>query len=123
VWNAGFVVRPGHIFLLVTLDKRGKASEFQYRDHFVSPTVFQWESQNRTRQSGKHGKLIRGHAEQGIPVHLFVRKVSKTPAGGASPFVYCGDVKFVSWEGEKPIKVQWQLPAAVPEWLLGELRP
>ena len=22
IWNAGFVVRPGHIFLLVTLDKK-----------------------------------------------------------------------------------------------------
>jgi superfamily II DNA or RNA helicase/HKD family nuclease/diadenosine tetraphosphate (Ap4A) HIT family hydrolase len=82
VWNVGFVVRPGHAFLLVTLDKRGKASEFQYRDHFVSPTEFQWQSQNRTRRSGKHGKLISGHGKQGIPVHLFVRRSGKMPAGG-----------------------------------------
>jgi hypothetical protein len=29
IWNAGFVVRPGHVFLLVTLDKSGKSSDFQ----------------------------------------------------------------------------------------------
>src|SRR5262249_42174028 len=51
VWNSGFVVRPGHVFLLVTLDKSGKGADFQYRDHFLSPTLFQWESQNRTRQA------------------------------------------------------------------------
>jgi hypothetical protein len=31
IWNAGFVKRPGHIFLLATLDKSGHGSEFQYR--------------------------------------------------------------------------------------------
>ena len=36
IWNAGFVKRPGHIFLLVTLDKSGHGSEFQYKDHFIS---------------------------------------------------------------------------------------
>ena len=77
VWNAGFVVRPGHIFLLVTLDKGGKAESFRYRDRFLSPTVFQWESQNRTRPGDAHGQAVREHAGRGIAVHLFVRRASK----------------------------------------------
>ena len=50
IWNAGFVKRPGHIFLLVTLDKSGHGSEFQYKDHFISRSEFEWQSQNRTAQ-------------------------------------------------------------------------
>jgi hypothetical protein len=37
--------------------------------------------------------------------------------------VFCGDVEFVEWEGEKPITVRWQLSEPVPERLLGELVP
>ncbi len=128
VWNAGFVVRPGHIFLLVTLDKSGKGSDFQYRDHFLSPTLFQWESQNRTRREDAHGQLIRSHKEQGIPVHLFIRKTAKQAGKGAAPFMYCGNVDFVDWEGEKPITVRWKVPEPVPkrlheEFQAGDERP
>jgi hypothetical protein len=35
--------------------------------------------------------------------------------------VYCGDVQFVEWRGEKPIIVQWKLPEAVPARLHGDL--
>jgi hypothetical protein len=121
IWNAGFVVRPGHIFLLVTLDKSGKTPAFQYRDRFLSPDVFQWESQNRTRQADGHGQLIRHHRERDTAVHLFVRKTSKMVGGGSAPFVYCGDVEFVDWEGENPITVRWRLPEATPEPLRAEL--
>jgi hypothetical protein len=120
IWNVGFVVQPGHVFLLVTLDKSGKVSDFQYRDHFLSPMVFQWESQNRTRQADKNGRLISGHKERAIPVHLFIRKTAKIAGVGAAPFVYCGDVEFVDWEGEKPITVRWRLPAELPEKLRQE---
>jgi hypothetical protein len=43
--------------MLVTLDKGGKAESFQYRDRFLFPTVFQWESQNRTRLEGVPERL------------------------------------------------------------------
>jgi hypothetical protein len=51
-----------------------------------------------------------------------VRAQKKLPGGGAAPFVYCGDVTFVSWEGDRPITVRWALPAPVPERLRRELR-
>jgi superfamily II DNA or RNA helicase/diadenosine tetraphosphate (Ap4A) HIT family hydrolase/HKD family nuclease len=115
IWNAGFVVRPGHIFLLVTLSKKGKSTEFQYRDRFLSPTEFQWESQNKTAQDSAHGRLISTHQQQGIPMHLFVRATGKPAGGGPAPFVYCGDVEFAGWEGDKPITVRCQLPRALPD--------
>ena len=31
------------------------------------------------------------------------------------PFTYCGDLEFVTWEGEKPITVWWRMKEAVPD--------
>jgi hypothetical protein len=121
IWNVGYVKRDGHIFLLTTLDKTGHGSEFQYKDHFVDLTDFEWQSQNRTSQASGDGQDIRHHAQRGIPVHLFVRAQKKVAGGGSAPFVYCGDVAFVEWRGEKPITVRWRLPEPVPERLRGEL--
>ena len=122
IWNAGFVKRPGHIFLLTTLDKSGHGSEFQYKDHFISRSEFEWQSQNRTSQQSADGQDIREHAERGFAVHLFVRGQKKTPRGGAAPFIYCGDVRFVEWQNEKPITVRWKLPAEVPDGIWDSLR-
>ena len=83
--------------------------------------MFQWESQNRTRQGDARGQAIREHAARGIAVHLFVRRASKAD-GRSAPFVYCGDVRFRDWEGERPITVRWELAEGVPERLWEELQ-
>jgi superfamily II DNA or RNA helicase/diadenosine tetraphosphate (Ap4A) HIT family hydrolase len=123
-WNSGFVVitpeNPRHVVLLVTLHKGDMASQFQYGDHFLAPDMFQWQSQNRTKQSGKHGTLIRDHATLGVAVHLFVRAEKKRSGGAAAPFVYCGPVTFVEWEGDAPITVRWRLPQPLPARLITE---
>ncbi len=106
--RSGFIVRDGHMYLLVTLDKSGFAEEHKYGDRFLSGELFEWQSQNRTTQSGKHGQLIKGHRESGVTVHLFVRE-RKDVRGTALPYVYCGDLDFVDWEREKPITVRWRL--------------
>jgi superfamily II DNA or RNA helicase len=116
IWHSGFVPTPKHLFLLVTLEKEDLASEFHYADQFLGPDVFQWQSQNRTRQEGKHGKAIRNHGALGLTVELFVRR-AKRRGGGASPFLYCGPVSFLSWEGERPITVRWSLSEPVPQRL------
>jgi hypothetical protein len=53
-------------------------------------------------------------------VHLFVRRQSKI-TGRAAPFVYCGEVDFIEWEGERPITVRWQLREPLPQRLVAEL--
>ncbi len=125
-WNSGFVLvtpkNPKHVVLLVTLHKGDMASHFQYGDHFLSSDIFQWQSQNRTKQDGKHGMLIRDHVSLGVQVHLFVRAEKKRAGGTASPFVYCGPVTFMDWKGEGPITVQWRLDSALPQRFVEELR-
>ncbi len=116
VWNQGFVPQPPHLFLFVTLDKSGHPDEHKYADRFLSNTEFEWVSQNRTTQEGKHGQMIQNHRDQGLEVPLFVRKYSKT-LGKVTPFTYCGKLDFVSWAGEKPVTVQWKLQDPLPEHL------
>ena len=113
IWNVGFVVSPPHIFLLVTLTKEDMNPDHQYADHFLSSKEFNWQSQNRTTQKSKHGQMLREHGAMGIQVHLFVRPSKKT---GQKPtqFTYCGEVDFVSWEGNSPIAVRWRLREQVP---------
>jgi superfamily II DNA or RNA helicase len=116
-WNQGYVVDGDHIFLLVTLNKQGMAEEHQYEDRFLSKDRFQWLSQNRTRRSTPSGQKIANHENDGRKVHLFVRDKGKTPQGKAAPFVYCGDVTFIDWKGDKPITVTWKLDQPIKEAL------
>jgi superfamily II DNA or RNA helicase len=113
VWNSGFVKREGRLFLLVTLEKGDLAEKFQYKDRFLAPDLFQWQSQNRTKQASPVGRALSRHQVEGYQVHLFVRHTKKIK-GNAAPFVYCGDVQFVDWEGDAPITVRWRLPEPVP---------
>jgi hypothetical protein len=119
LWNQGFVRQDEHTFLFVTLQRPSQAG---YQNHFLSSSTFQWESQNRTAQTSKPGRSICDHGKLGILVHLFVRERSKLPGGRGAPFTYCGPVEFVSWEGEKPITVLWNLSEPVPEALRDKLQ-
>jgi hypothetical protein len=112
----GFISRPGHLFLLVTLRKAGSPKEYQYQDRFLDRDRFHWQSQNRTTQRGTHGQQIRFHCERGHDVHLFVRR-DRLFEGKAEKYVYCGELDFEQWEGEKPITVRWKLRSPLPEGL------
>ena len=122
VWQQGFVRRGDKTFLLVTLDKSAAAEEHKYKDEFLSPTDFQWQSQNQTTQASSAGQSIKDHLARGIEVLLFVRPRSKTRDYKAMPFFYCGPVDFVNWEGNQPITVRWHLREPVPERLRSDLK-
>ena len=120
-WNAGFVPKLPHLFLLVTLSKDGMSGEHQYADRFLSDREFSWQSQNSTKRKSKRGEMIRDHRAQAIHVHLLVRPTKKTGAL-PTPFLYCGEVDFAEWEGEAPITVHWKLRESVPRTLWATLR-
>jgi hypothetical protein len=118
LWQTGFVFQQQRMFLLVTLEKENLEKQFRYRDQFVASDIFQWQSQNRTTQRGGVGQAIKNHRERGVEVHLFVRRHSKSE-GRAAPFVYCGQLEFLDWEGENPITVRWRLANPLAERLQG----
>jgi len=121
VWNAGFVKRDGYLFLLATLEKEDMAEKHQYRDQFLSRHSFRWDSQNRMTRDTPLGKLLRDHRAEGYRVHLFVRPTKKIK-GRQAPYYYCGEVEFIDWEGDAPIRVRWRLHEAVPDTLRGTLQ-
>lgn len=114
-WNQGFVVQGKDVFLLVTLKKDDLQADHRYEDRFLDAARFHWQSQNRTTKESTHGRIISGVAP-GFKLHLFVR-MEKKRGLKASPFVFCGDVQFESWENEKPITVTWRLQEPVPSRL------
>lgn len=116
IWNVGFVVRDPNIFLLVSLEKAGANPNHQYVDHFTTDRDFSWQSQNRTTQASTHGVMLRDHAAKALHVHLLVRP------GRRGPFIYCGEVDFVAWQGNAPISVHWRLREAVPQSLWATLQ-
>lgn len=121
-WNQGFVVFKQDVFLLVTLDKEGMQAKHRYADKFSTETTFQWQSQNRTEQASKHGRIICDHKRLGYAVHLMVRPAKKRGTISVR-FVYCGQVDFVDWEGEKPITVIWRLRHRLAPATLAYLQP
>jgi superfamily II DNA or RNA helicase/diadenosine tetraphosphate (Ap4A) HIT family hydrolase/HKD family nuclease len=121
VWDQGYVRQAGHIVLLVTLEKKGMRDEHAYADRFVSDRVFEWSSQNQMSREMPMSLELKNHEASGVPVHLFVRAASKV-GGATAPFIYLGEVRFRSWEGDKPIAVTLELSEPVPAPLWTELR-
>jgi hypothetical protein len=109
----GIVTRPGLVLLFVTLDKTGMQEQHRYEDAFLSPTEFRWQSQNRTTRESKVGQMIENHRAEGTHVHLFVRPTAKL-SGKTQSFMYCGELAFERWKGDKPITVWWKLESAIP---------
>lgn len=112
-WGQGVVRRGDEYFLFVTLEKGNLPEQHRYGDRFLSRDLFEWQSQNRTKQESETGQNFRLHAERGITMRLFVRKHSKIDGRGA-PFVNCGPVEFVDWEGDQPITIRWRLVEPIP---------
>ena len=119
--QSGVVVRPGIMLLFVTIDKSDMQEAHRYADGFESADLFRWQSQNRTARDSMGGRAIAEHVARNTSVHLFVRPKQKL-AGRTQPFVYCGELGFVRWDGDKPITVWWQLSAPVPPGVRSLLR-
>ena len=115
--QSGIVDRPGMLLLFVTLEKQDKPENQRYEDAFANAVEFNWQSQNRNTRSSRIGQMI---CQSGTPqekVHLFVRARAKNRNGRAEHFIYCGELSFISWQGDRPISVKWRLSQPVPQHL------
>ena len=84
-----------------------------YADAAISPTLFQWESQNATRADSPTGRRYRNHGDEGTSVHLFLRE-SKDGVLGTAPYLYAGPMDYRSHTGERPMRILWELEHALP---------
>jgi len=101
--------------LLVTFQK--SENEFSpstmYADYPISPDRLHWESQSNTTQSSNTGQNLIHHAHRGYRILVFAREKKKQD-GFTLPFTYLGQATRVSHEGERPIKMVWQLDHPMP---------
>jgi hypothetical protein len=119
-WDQG-VVRVGSDYLLfVTLDKSGRPAAERYDDRFLSPSEFQWQSQNQDSRAGR-GAKYQNRGAVDLHFHLFLRRTSRAEDGSTSPFLYAGVVRFDSWQGDNPITIRWRLDHPIPDGPVREL--
>ena len=84
-----------YVFVGLEKDKVAKGN-FDYKDKFLSPSIFQWESVNNTTKDNAEGKKLLATRI----VHLFVRKVNDED-GIVLPFTYFGTGKFTNCRDSK----------------------
>lgn len=103
----------------MTLEKGDQKHErLRYQDHPISELVFQWQSQSGTRVETEDGRRHLRPDELGVTPLLFVRETKKDARGVTNAFRYLGPVRPRSHKGERPITIEWELPAPLlPEWL------
>jgi superfamily II DNA or RNA helicase len=107
--------RADLFFVDLEKSERHRAESTRYADRVITPTLFQWESQNSTRGDSVIGQRYINHEERGTTVHLFVRERKKADGKlGAPSFCYLGPARYVTHTGDKPMRIHWRLEHAIP---------
>ncbi|MGW2161118.1 DUF3427 domain-containing protein [Nonomuraea sp. NPDC001699] len=82
-----------------------------YHDRAISEDLFQWESQSTLRSSAA---TARRYVTGASTVHLLVRQSKRDEGLGAPPYTYAGPMRYVSHEGERPVRFVWRLDHRLP---------
>ena len=99
------------LVLFVTLEKKGRKKDIQYKDFFRGKKEFFWESQSPnspygTPQKPLISKLLKGELNSYLYVRIEEKTKSKT-----NPFIYCGSLEVESYDdqanGQRPFGVKF----------------
>ena len=110
---------------LVTFQKEEKdfSPTTRYEDYPISRTKLHWQSQSGTSQDSERGKGYIHFKERGYAV-LFFARLKKRVGRETSPFVFLGPVsELLSYEGDRPISMVWELEYPMPAHLFEHARP
>ncbi|MBQ3193983.1 MAG: DUF3427 domain-containing protein [Oscillospiraceae bacterium] len=101
--------------LFVTLNKSDKdySPTTMYNDYSINETLFHWQSQSTTTDTGSVGQRYINHRSRGSKVLLFVREF-KNDLVGASPYTFLGTVNYVKHNGSRPVNITWKLDHPIP---------
>ncbi len=110
--------------LYVELDKDPKhyTPTTLYDDRAVTPSLFHWESQSRTRADSGTGRRYRASADSDWRILLFVRHKPDDARGFTSPYLFLGRVRYVWHESEKPLRITWKLDVEMPLDFFSEVK-
>ncbi|MBT2655017.1 DEAD/DEAH box helicase [Bacillus sp. ISL-18] len=118
--GSGLLANGNEYFLFIDLHKEEDVKEsINYKDKFINPHEFQWQSVNSTTQQSERGKNIIFNKQRGVNLHLFIRKYREID-GKTEPYIYIGKGNSVYFEGDKPITVRMELENEVPASLYTE---
>ena len=101
--------------LFVTLNKSDKdySPTTMYKDYSINETLFHWQSQSTTTDTGSVGQRYINHRSRGSKVLLFVREF-KNDLVGAAPYTFLGTVNYVKHTGSRPMNITWKLDHPIP---------
>ena len=101
--------------LFVTLNKSDKdySPTTMYKDYSINETLFHWQSQSTTTDTGSVGQRYINHRSRDSKVLLFVREF-KNDLVGASPYTFLGTVNYVKHNGSRPMNITWKLDHPIP---------
>ncbi len=101
--------------LFVTLNKSDKdySPTTMYNDYSINETLFHWQSQSTTTDTGSVGQRYINHRKRGSKVLLFVREF-KNGVVGAAPYTFLGTVNYVTHTGSRPMNITWKLDHPIP---------
>jgi superfamily II DNA or RNA helicase len=109
---------------LVTFRKEDRdfAPTTRYKDYLLSRTKLHWESQAGATQTSKAGQNYIQFKERGYTI-LFFARVDKRVEGETMPFIFLGPAeRLLSYEGNRPISMVWELSYPSPAMLFEESR-
>ncbi len=102
-------------FVTLTKNERHYSPTTMYADRAITPEIFQWESQNTTRERSPTGQRYIHHVANGSTVHLFLRENKEADGAlGAPPYLYAGTMQYISHVGERPMRIKWRLDHPLP---------
>ena len=88
-----------------------------YNDYAISETIFHWQSQNATTSKKGKGLSYINHLKMNKKILLFVREQKKDKYGNTMGYVFIGEGKMISYEGNKPMDIKWRLSEPMPNYL------
>jgi superfamily II DNA or RNA helicase/HKD family nuclease len=98
------------LFITLKKSEADYSPTTMYRDYPISPTLFHWESQSTTSLTSPTGqRYINGSST----VLLFAREEQDNEFG-TSPYLFLGEGKHVTHQGERPIAITWELSHPLP---------
>lgn len=104
-------------------DERDFSPTTRYRDYPIGRTQLHWESQSTTARDSPTGQNYIHFLERGYTV-LFFARVDKRIDGETAPFQFLGPAKaLLSFEGDRPITMVWDLEYPIPASMFEEARP
>lgn len=110
---------------LVTFQKEEKdfSTTTMYKDYPISRTKLHWESQGSVSLTSETARNYLNFESLGYTI-LFFARIQKQIEGETSPFLFLGPAKsLLSYEGEKPISMVWELEYPMPAKFFEESKP